>query len=193
MNSSVVNGSTYSWCVRYTEFLVWCMSTATSRWWPIVLLATSFRWVYLKLIGVPINIFPAVQTSDVWSESFVRCKLGICLWLLSSSWMWAMQGQGGRCVHVGPRLSVLCLGRRVGMLGLYHTGSSFLLLWDYMSAHLMLRCCSAIGCFFGDLKSKQEGKGPSGEKREYVPPVNRPGCQCNYASFFTHCCVHVFS
>jgi hypothetical protein len=58
-----------------------------------------------------------------------------------------------------------------------------------MSAHLMLRCCSTIGCFFGDLKSKQEGKGPSGEKREYVPPVNRPGCQCNYASFFTHCCV----
>ena len=131
--------------------------------------------------------------SDVWSESFVRCKLGICLWLLSSSWMWAMQGPGGGCVHVGPRLSALYLGPAgacSGVLGCWAfvTPAPLFFCSEIMSAHLMLRCCSAIGCFFGDLKSKQEGKGPAGEKREYVPPVNRPGCQCNYASFFTNCC-----
>jgi hypothetical protein len=72
-------------------------------------------------------------------------NLEFAFWLLSSSWTWAMQGQGG-CVHVGLRLSALSIWAQLGAC----SGGFFVCFFAIGmlgSAHLMLGCRS-IGCFF---------------------------------------------
>lgn len=174
---SVVNGLTVGVRCRSSSLFQACrqqlLEMMSNR------LVDEFIWSSWYQLTFPCRLLQCrCEMSDVWSESSVRCKLGICLWLLSSSWMWAMQGQGGACMW-----APVCLLSLSGPSSLVPAVACWDACWAFTTPAPLFFCSeimSALTWCFAAAPSaaslvtwkqnrKERGR-RAGEKPEYVLP-----------------------